>query len=66
MCTMMVQLSPMLELDVGDINVSSGDFYQALIGCDILDGLHAGGVAVLGTVVINMLGPSARGYISWM
>ena len=26
-CSMMVQLSPMLELDIGDINVSSGDFY---------------------------------------
>ena len=27
MCSMMVQLSPTLELDVGDVNVSSGDFY---------------------------------------
>ena len=26
-CTMTVQLSPMLELDIGDINISSGDFY---------------------------------------
>ena len=26
-CSMMVQLSPTLELDVGDVNVSSGDFY---------------------------------------
>ena len=26
-CSMTVHLSPMLELDVGDINVSSGDFY---------------------------------------
>ena len=26
-CTMMVQLLPMLELDVGNVNVSSGDFY---------------------------------------
>ena len=26
-CSMMVQLSPMLELDIGDVNVSTGDFY---------------------------------------
>ena len=26
-CSMMVQLSPMLELDVGDVNVSTGDLY---------------------------------------
>ena len=26
-CSMTVQLSPTLELDVGDVNVSSGDFY---------------------------------------
>ena len=45
--TMMVQLLPMLELDVGDVNISSGDFYQALICCDILGGLHAGGAVVL-------------------
>ena len=27
MCSMMVQLSSMLELDIGDVNVSTGDFY---------------------------------------
>ena len=26
-CSMTVQLLPTLELDVGDVNVSSGDFY---------------------------------------
>ena len=26
-CSLTVQLSPTLELDVGDVNVSSGDFY---------------------------------------
>ena len=66
MCTMMVQLSPMLKLDVGDINVYLGDFYQALISCDILGGLHAGRAAVLGPAVIHMLGPGTPGYISWM
>ena len=63
---MMVQLSPTLELDVGDVNVSSGDFYQVLIGCDILGGLHAGGASVLGPTVIHMPGPGAPGYVSWM
>ena len=27
MCSMMVQLLPMLELDIGDVNMSSGNFY---------------------------------------
>ena len=65
-CSMTVQLSPTLELDVGDVNVSSGDFYQALIGCDILGGLHAGFASVLGPAVIHMPGPGAPGYVSWM
>ena len=26
-CSMTVQLSPTLELDIGDVNVSSGNFY---------------------------------------
>ena len=26
-CSMMVQLLPMLELDIGDVKVSSGDFF---------------------------------------
>ena len=65
-CSMTVQLAPTLELDVGDVNVSSGDFYQALIGCDILGGLHTGGASVLGPAVIHMPGPGAPGYVSWM
>ena len=66
MCTMAVQLSPMLELDISNINVSLGKSYQALIGCNILGGLHAGRVAVLGPVVIHMVGPGTMGYFSWM
>ena len=31
MCTMMVQLSLTLELEISDINGSSDDFYQAFI-----------------------------------
>ena len=46
--------------------MSSGDFYQALIGCDILGGLHAGGASVLGPAVIHMPGPGAPEYVSWM
>ena len=60
-CTMTVQLSPMLELDIGDVNISSGNFYQVLIGCNILAGLHAGEAAVLGPAIIHM-----PGCISWM
>ena len=56
----------MLEMDVADVNVSSGGFYQTLISCDILCRLHAGGAAVLGQAVIHMLGPGAPGYLSWM
>lgn len=66
MCTMMVQLSLTLELDVGDVNISAGNFYQAHIGCNILGRLHASRAAVLGPAVIHMPGPGTMGYISWM
>ena len=36
--TFTVQVSPTLELDLSDVVVSVGDFYQALIGRDILGG----------------------------
>ena len=35
-CSMMLQLSPTLELDVSKVNVLSGDFYQRLFGGNIL------------------------------
>ena len=63
---MTVQLLPMLELDIGDINMSSSDFYQALISCDILGRLHTSGAAVLGPVVIHMPGPGAPGFVTWI
>ena len=53
-------------MDISDINVSSGNFYQALIGGDILRGLHARRAASLGLAVIHMPGYSMPGYISWM
>ena len=46
--------------------MSSGNFYQALIGGDILRGLHARRAASLGLAVIHMPGYSMPGYISWM
>ena len=36
--TFTVQVSPTLELDLSNVVVSVGDFYQALIGVDILGG----------------------------
>ena len=42
-CSVTLQLAPTLEVDLTNVNVSSGDFYQALLGCDVLGGLHAGG-----------------------
>ena len=65
-CAMTLQLAPTLELDVAEVNVSTGDFYQALIGGDILGGLHTGGATVLGPAVIHMPGPGAPGHVSWM
>lgn len=35
-CLMMLQLSLTLELDVSKVNLLSGDFYQVLIGGNIL------------------------------
>ena len=61
-CSMTLQLSSTLEMDLTGVNVCSGDFYQALLGCDILGGLHAGG-PILGPAVIHMPGPSSPGYV---
>ena len=43
-----VQLSPTLEMDVANVSVSAGSFYQALVGCDLL----AGKPGVLGPALI--------------
>ena len=47
-------LVPMLELDVSKIAVYSGDFYQSLLGCDLLCGHNE----VLGAATITLLGQS--------
>ena len=53
-------------MDISGVNVSSGDFYQALLGCNILGRLYPSATAVLGPAVIHMLGPVTAGYVSWM
>ena len=62
----MLQLAPTLEVDLTNVNVSSGDFYQALLGCDVLGGLHAGGQQILGPAVIRMAAPGAPGCVTWL
>lgn len=48
--SMTIQLAPTLELDVTDVAVSEGDFYEALLGCDVLKGKRG----VLGPATITM------------
>lgn len=36
--SMTLQLTPTLEIDVADVTVSSGTFYQALLGCELMEG----------------------------
>ena len=62
-CAMTLQVAPTLELDLSGVNVSSGDFYQALIGCDMLGGVDP---FVLGPAVVHLPGAGARGYVTWM
>ena len=48
--SMTLQLSPTLEVDVANVAVSTGAFYQALLGCDLLEGKPG----VLGPATISM------------
>ena len=57
--TFTVQVSPTLELDLSKVVVSVGDFYQALIGGDVLRG-KAG---ILGPAQIVMSSSSTVGNI---
>ncbi len=57
--TFTVQVSPTLELDLSEVVVSVGDFYQALIGGDVLRG-KAG---ILGPAQIVMSSSSTVGNI---
>ncbi len=45
-----VQLAPTLEVDVAGVTVSAGDFYQALLGCDLLNGKRG----ILGSATVVM------------
>ena len=36
MTSMTLLLAPTLELDVSNVAICSGDFYQGLLGCDLL------------------------------
>ena len=56
-----VQLTPTLELDVAEVVVSDGDFYQCLLGMDIL----AGKPGVLGPATIHIGGSRTAGSIQW-
>ena len=47
-----IQLSPTLEVDVSGVTVSAGEFYQGLLGCDLLMGKRG----ILGPAVVAMEG----------
>ena len=51
--SMTLLLAPTLELDVSNITVCLGKFYQALLGCDLLCRHNK----VLGTATITLPGP---------
>ena len=59
--SMTMQLSPTLEVDVTNVLVSAGEFYQALLGCDLLQGKSG----VLGPAIITMKGPNQPGTVQW-
>ena len=44
--------------------MSSGDFYQGLLGCNVLKGLHAG-ITVLSPAAIQLPGPRTPRYVQW-
>ena len=58
---MTLQLTPTLEMDLENVAVLDAQFYQALIGCDLLQG-KAG---VLGPATIQMGMGNRAGTIQW-
>ncbi len=56
-----MQLSPTLEIDLADIVVSEGEFYQCLLGMDIL----AGKPGVLGPASITVPSANSLGTVQW-
>ena len=51
--SMTLLLAPILEIDVSNVAVYSGNFYQGLLGCDLLCGHNK----ALGTTTISLPGP---------
>ena len=51
--SMTLLLAPTLEIDVSNVAVCLGNFYQGLLGCDLLCGHNV----VLGTATISFPGP---------
>ena len=51
--SMTLLLVPTLEIDVSNAAVCSGNFYQGLLGCDLLCGHNE----TLGTATISLAGP---------
>ena len=51
--SMTLLLAPTLEIDVSNVAVCSGDFYQGLLGCDLLCGHNE----ALGAATISLPGP---------
>ena len=56
-----MQLTPTLEIDLSGVIVAEGQFYQCLLGGDILGGK----LGILGPAKIEMPGASAPGSIQW-
>ena len=50
MTSMTLLLAPTLEIDVANVTICSGDFYQGLLRCDLLCGHNE----VLGTTTISI------------
>ena len=53
MTSMILLLVPTLEIDVANVAICSGDFYQGLLGCDLLCGHNE----ALGTATITLPRP---------
>ena len=51
--SMTLLLAPTLEVDVSNVAVCLGDFYQGLLGCNLLCGHNK----ALGTATISLPGP---------
>ena len=58
--SMTLLLAPTLELDVANVVICLGNFYQGMLGCDLLCGHNE----VLGVATITLPGPTQLGAIS--